>query len=60
MEGVTISTLLTSVGDIVTQGITWVGSYASTIVSNPLLLLFAGIPVVGLGIGLLKRLISVN
>lgn len=60
MEGTTIATVLTGVGNIVTSGIEWVGDYASAIVGNPLLLLFASLPLVGLGIGLIKRLIRVN
>jgi len=60
MEGTTIATVLTGVGNIVTSGIEWVGDYASAIVGNPLLLLFASLPLVGLGIGLIKRLVRVN
>lgn len=60
MEGTTIATVLTGVGNIVTSGIEWIGDYASAIVGNPLLLLFASLPLVGLGIGLIKRLIRVN
>ena len=57
---VTISTLLTSVGSIFTEAISWVGDVATTIVGTPILLLFCCIPLVGLGVGLFRRLLNVN
>ena len=60
MEGVTVATILDSVGDVFTSAIGWVGDAASTVVSNPILMVFAVIPLVGLGVGLFKRLLSVN
>lgn len=56
-----MSTILTAVSSIVTAAIGWMGDFVSAITStgNELILLFVVIPVVGLGIGLLKRLISV-
>lgn len=60
MEATTIANILAPVGDIFTAAIGWVGDVAETIVSTPLLLCFAVIPLVGLGVGLFKRLISVN
>lgn len=35
------------------------GTVGSTIVSTPILLLFCAIPLVGLGVGLFKRLLNV-
>lgn len=61
MEGtaVTMATLLTSVGDVFTEAISWVGSVASTIAGEPILLLACvGIPLCGLGVGMFKRLLS--
>ena len=56
---VTIATLLTSVGSVFTKVIGWVGDVASTIAGEPILLLACvGIPLCGLGIGMLKRLLS--
>lgn len=52
--------ILSSVGQVFTQAIAWVGTVADTIVGEPLLLCFAVIPLVGLGVGMFKRLISVN
>lgn len=62
MEGetVTITTILESVGDVFTASIDWVGAVAETVVGEPILLLFAVIPLVGLGVGMFKRLINVN
>lgn len=59
MEGttVTMSTIMTAVGDIVTNAITWIGDFVGVITSNPLLLAFVVVAFVGLGIGLIKRLI---
>lgn len=52
--------ILTSVGQIFTQCVTWVGTVADTIIAEPILLVFTVIPLVGLGVGLFKRLINVN
>lgn len=54
----TIAAILSSVGSIVTQGITWVTSFVGVITSNPLILMFVVVSFVGLGIGLLRRLIQ--
>lgn len=58
MEGTaTITTILQAVTTFVTQSINWVGSWVSTIVEQPLLLLpVVAIPVAGFGIGALRRL----
>lgn len=52
--------ILTSVGTVFSQAIGWVGTVADIITSEPILLLFASLPLVGLGVGMFKRLISVN
>lgn len=56
MEGVNAG--LTTLGEIFTQIMTWVGSLVTTIASQPLLLLPVGIFVVGAVIGLASRLIG--
>lgn len=53
----TLSTILTDVGSIVTQAVTWIGQYATVITSNPLIEMFVVVSFVGLGVGLIKRLI---
>lgn len=57
-----MATLITGVGSLVTGAVSWVGSYVGAIMQsgNELLLMFALIPVVGFGIGALRRLISIN
>lgn len=62
MEGTTkmaISQLLTEASSVVTSGLTWVGQVVDTITGNPLLLLFVVLALVGLGIGLVGRLLHV-
>lgn len=55
----TIATLLASVGDVFTTAIGWMGSVASTIAGQPILLLACvAIPLCGLGVGMFKRLLS--
>lgn len=52
-----ISELLTNVTSIVTSGITWVGQFVGAITDNPLILMFVIVAFVGLGVGLINRLI---
>lgn len=63
MEGGTakmaISELLTNSTEIVTSALTWVGQVVDTITGNPLLLLFVILALVGLGVGLVARLLHV-
>lgn len=55
---VTIATLVADVGKIFTAAIGWAGTVGEKIVGTPLLLMFVVIPVVGLGVGLFKRLLN--
>ena len=51
--------LISSVGTVFTAAIGWVGTVASTIGEQPILLLACvGIPLCGLGVGMFKRLLS--
>lgn len=52
--------IITSVSAVFTAAIGWVGTVASTIAEQPILLLFCVLPLVGLGVGLFRRLINVN
>lgn len=56
----TLAEIVAQVGSVFTAGIGWVSDVASTVVGNPIILLFCVIPLVGLGVGLFKRLINVN
>lgn len=53
--------IITAVGSIVTGAVSWMGSFIGTITAagNEILLLFVLLPIVGLGIGLLKRMLHV-
>jgi len=55
---------MTAILDVVNQTFTsaigWVGDVATTVTETPILLLFATLSLVGLGVGMFKRLISVN
>lgn len=48
--------LLTDISLVVSNAATWASSVATTVVATPIYLVFTAIPVVGLGIGLFKRL----
>lgn len=52
-----VSSFIANAGEIFTTAVGWVGTVASTITSNPILLTFTALPLVGLGIGLFKRLL---
>ncbi len=56
----TIANFISAVGDVFEAAVGWVSTVAGTIMSTPILLAFAALPLVGLGVGLFKRLISVH
>ena len=56
----TLGSLLNDAGLIVTESLDWVNQVVEVITDNPLLLLFAVLPLVGLGIGLVRRLLNVQ
>lgn len=56
----TVATIVGNAGDIVTKGLSWVTQVVGLVTSNPLLLMFVILPLVGLGIGLFRRLINVQ
>lgn len=58
-ETVAIASLLGNVTAFVTEAIKWVGSFVGAITSNPLLLMFVIVAFVGLGVGLIKRLVRI-
>lgn len=55
-----MDTLITNVGSLVTAMVSYVGQWVGAIVAAPLLLAFAVVPLIGLAIGLLRRLININ
>ena len=60
-ETFTMQTVFTAITDAVTQLIAWMGTWLGAIVGNPLLMFFCIVlPIVGIGIGILKRLLRVR
>lgn len=55
--GVTIATLLGNVTTFVTSAVSWVSSFVGAITGNSLILMFVIVAFVGLGVGLIGRLI---
>lgn len=56
-----IAALVAAVGDFVTGAITWMGQFVTAITGSDLLILaVVCIPLVGLGAGLVKRLVSIR
>lgn len=51
---------ITAVTNWFTAAVGWVGTVGTTIAGSPILLAFCSLPIVGLGVGLFKRLINVN
>ena len=55
----TMTEIIAAITSIFTAAIGWVGTVASTIAAQPILLLACvGVPLCGLGVGLFKRLLS--
>lgn len=52
-----MSTIMTSVGTIVTEAIKWALQFVTAITGNPLLLAFVTLSFVGLGLGIIRRMI---
>ena len=66
-----MAAIISAITDVFTAAVGWVGDVAGiftatttvgevTTLSHPMLLLFAVVPLVGLGVGLFKRLLNVN
>lgn len=52
-----MSAIISNVGLLVTAAAGWIGEYTSAITSNPLIEMFVIVAFVGLGVGLIRRLI---
>lgn len=52
--------ILSSITSVFTAAIGWVGTVGETIVNTPIMLVFCVVPLIGLGVGLFRRLINVN
>lgn len=58
-ESYTLATLLADITTILTSVVSWIGTFVTVIVSNPLLLLFVVLGVAGVAIGYINRLIRI-
>lgn len=54
-----MGTLLTTVGEVFTSAIGWVGTVADTITGEPLLLIGVVLGFIGVGVGLFRRMLNV-
>lgn len=60
LAGETMADFITAVTSWFTAAIGYVATVGTTIMGSPILLAFCSLPIVGLGIGIFKRLINVN
>ena len=54
-----MAAILTNVTSFVTAAVGWVGQFVDVIVAQPLLEMFVVTSFVGLGVGLIKRLVRI-
>lgn len=54
---ISLADILSSITTFVGQALNWVDSFADAIIAEPLLLAFTIVSFVGLGVGLIKRII---
>lgn len=55
-----IGEIMGTVGDVFGAAVDMVETVATTVAGTPMLLLFAVVPLVGIGVGLFRRLLNVN
>lgn len=60
MEGTAMTAFLTSVGEIVTQILSWIPDVTAVIIADPFLLFTVGFLAVGGAVGLIGRMLSRN
>ena len=58
--GLTMAAFIEVITTTFTETLTYVGQVADTVAGEPILLFFCALPVVGLGVGMFKRLISLH
>lgn len=54
-----MAAILTDVTSFVTASVGWIGAFVDVIVSQPLLEMFVIVSFVGLGVGLIQRLVRI-
>lgn len=57
--GLTMATVLSTITEVFTAAVGWVGTVAEVVASNPLLMIGVVIGFIGTGIGLFSRLLRV-
>lgn len=55
-----MAALITAIGDIFTAAIGWISDVATAVTAQPTLLLWFLLPLVGLGVGMFKRLVKLH
>ena len=58
-ETTAMGTLLTTIGEVFTAAVGWVGTVADTIAGNPILLVGVVMGFIGVGVGLFRRMLNV-
>ena len=58
-ETTAMGTLLTTIGEVFTAAVGWVGTVADTIADNPILLIGVVMGFIGVGVGLFRRMLNV-
>ena len=58
-ETTAMGTLLTTIGEVFTSAVGWVGTVADTIADNPILLIGVAMGFIGVGVGLFRRMLNV-
>lgn len=58
-SGLTMASVLSTITEVFTAAVGWVGTVAETVAGNPLLLIGVVIGFIGTGIGLFSRLLRV-
>lgn len=61
-EGTSVmANIITAIGQLVSGAIDWTGDYLTMITGNDVLVLFCiALPLVGLGIGIIRRLVRIR
>lgn len=57
----TVTQFFTYVGDMIAQAVIWMSAFWNWLIANPLVLVLAvGLPLIGVGIGLLQRAFNLS
>lgn len=59
-SALSLADIVSNVGTVVTGAVSWMGQIVSFITANPLVMIFVTISLVGLGVGLLSRVLNLR